>query len=107
MRYEIILSPEAHEDYQRLKAHHRAEVRDGLERYLRHEPARTSRSRIKRLRGLARPQFRLRIGDLRVFYDVSESTVEVLAIVSKADAESWLEQRGGVDEEGTADGSEE
>jgi mRNA interferase RelE/StbE len=107
MRYEIVLSPEAHEDYQRLKAHHRAEVRDGLERYLRHEPARTSKSRIRRLRGLARPQFRLRIGDLRVFYDVSDGTVEVLAIVAKADAQSWLELRGGAHEEGTADGSEE
>ncbi|HEY3169898.1 MAG TPA: type II toxin-antitoxin system RelE/ParE family toxin [Thermoanaerobaculia bacterium] len=49
-----------------------------------------SRSRIKRLRGRRRPQYRLRIGDLRVFYDVAEERVEVLAIVSKEGAVEWL-----------------
>ena len=34
------------------------EFRDALETHLRHEPMKTSRSRIKRLRGLARPQYR-------------------------------------------------
>jgi mRNA-degrading endonuclease RelE of RelBE toxin-antitoxin system len=46
-----------------------------------------SKSRIKRLRGLSRPQYRLRIGEVRVFYDVARNTVEVLAIVSKSEAE--------------------
>jgi len=32
-----------------------AEVRDALERHLRHEPTRVSKSRIKRLRGLSQP----------------------------------------------------
>jgi mRNA interferase RelE/StbE len=67
-------------------------VRDALERHLRHEPAKTSRSRIKRLRGLRRPQYRLRVGEVRVFYDVSGATVEILAIVAKSEAESWLAQ---------------
>jgi mRNA interferase RelE/StbE len=53
-----------------------------------------SRSRIKRLRGLAHPQYRLRIGDVRAFYDVVGATVEVLAIVSKSEAEAWLAQFG-------------
>ena len=39
---------------------------------------------------LRRPQNRLRVGDVRVFYDVGESQVEVLAIVSKEGAEKWL-----------------
>jgi mRNA-degrading endonuclease RelE of RelBE toxin-antitoxin system len=107
MRYEIILAPEALDDLRRLKAHQRAQVRDALEQYLRHEPTQSSRSRIKRLRGLMRPQFRLRVGDFRVFYDVSESAVEVLAIVAKADVEAWLEQVGEIDEDGAVDGSEE
>ena len=46
--------------------------------------------RIKRLRGVLRPQYRLRVGEVRVFYDVSATTVEVLAIVTKSEAESWL-----------------
>lgn len=54
----------------------------------------TSCSRIKRLRGITRPQYRLRVGEVRVFYDVSGSTVEVLAIVPKPEVESWLAQFG-------------
>jgi mRNA-degrading endonuclease RelE of RelBE toxin-antitoxin system len=48
------------------------------------------RSRIKRLRSIGRPQYRLRVGEVRVFYDVSGTIVEVLAIVPKSEAESWL-----------------
>ena len=62
--------------------------------HLRHEPEKTSRSRIKPLQGLRRPQYRLRISEVRVFYDVSGATVEVLAIVAKSEAESWLAQFG-------------
>jgi len=87
MRYEILLAPEAVEDLKRLRAHQRAQVKDALETYLRNEPRRATKSRIRRLKGLSRPQFRLRVGDLRVFYDVALRTVEVLAVVAKEDAE--------------------
>ena len=94
MRLEIVLAPEAVEDLRSLKANVRSTVRDALETHLRHQPMKTSRSRIKRLRGLARPQYRLRVGDVRVFDDVSAETVEVLAIVPKSEAAKWLEQFG-------------
>ncbi|MEP6905438.1 MAG: type II toxin-antitoxin system RelE/ParE family toxin [Gemmatimonadales bacterium] len=94
MRFEIILAPEAIEDLRKLKATIRAAVREALETHLRHEPTKTSRSRIKRLRGIARPQYRLRVEEVRVFYDVSGSIVEVLAIVLKSEAESWLARYG-------------
>ena len=94
MRFEILLAPEAVEDLRKLKAGERAAMKEALETHLRHEPTRTSRSRIKRLRGMARPQYRLRVEEVRVFYDVSGSTVEVLAIVSKPEAESWLTRYG-------------
>ena len=74
--------------------HVRAAVKEALETHLRHEPTKISRSRIKRLRGLSKPQYRLRVEDVRVFYDVAGSTVEVLAIVPKAEAEKWLNQFG-------------
>ena len=57
----------------------------------------SSKSRIKRLRGLRRPQYRLRVDEVRVFYDVSESTVEILAIVAKPEAEAWLKQFGSLE----------
>jgi mRNA interferase RelE/StbE len=94
MAFEIVLAPEAVEDLRALRANVRATVRAALETHLRHEPARTSRSRIKRLRGLRRPQHRLRVGEVRVFYDISGSTVEILAIVTKSEAVAWLEQFG-------------
>ncbi|HZM47739.1 MAG TPA: type II toxin-antitoxin system RelE/ParE family toxin [Burkholderiales bacterium] len=94
MPFAIVLAPQAVEDFKRLKAHLRAGLRDALEVHLRHEPRKTSRSRIKRLRGLRQPQYRLRVGDIRVFYDVSGETVEVLAIVMKSEADEWLTQFG-------------
>ena len=91
MRREIILAPAAVKAFRRLPAHVLAEVRDALERHVRFEPTKVSKSRIKRLRGLSRPQYRLRIDEIRVFYDVTQTTVEVLAIVPKAEAQAWLE----------------
>ena len=94
MAFEVLLSPQALEDLNRLDAFIRAEVRDQIALHLSHEPMRTSRSRIKRLRGLAQPQYRLRVGDIRVFYDVVASEVHVLTIVSKEQAQEWLDESG-------------
>jgi mRNA-degrading endonuclease RelE of RelBE toxin-antitoxin system len=94
MRFEIVLAPEAVRSFRAMSANRRAEVRDAMERHLRHEPTRVSKSRIKRLRGMSRPQFRLRVGEVRVFYDVTSEAVEVLAIVTKEEAARWLAERG-------------
>jgi mRNA-degrading endonuclease RelE of RelBE toxin-antitoxin system len=99
MRYDILFAPEAVEDYDDLATNVRAEVRDCIETHLRHEPRKTSKSRIKRLRGYSRPQYRMRVGDdTRVFYDVTEHAVEVLGIVPKSRALEWLERYGESDE---------
>jgi len=90
MRYEVVLAPEAARTFRSLSAYRRAEVRDALERHLRHEPTRVSKSRIKRLRGLRQPQYRLRVGEARVYYDVTREAVQVLAIITKAEAARWL-----------------
>jgi prevent-host-death family protein len=95
MRYEILLAPEAVEDLKNLEAPVRAAVRDAIERHLRHQPTRESKSRIKRLRGLSHPQYRLRVGaDIRVFYDVTPDTVHILAVVAKSEAGAWLDDQG-------------
>ena len=82
MRLEIVLAPDAAKALQKLPAHIRGEVRDALERHLRFEPTKTSKRGIKRLRGLLQPQYRLRVNDIRVFYDVTETSVEILAIIA-------------------------
>ena len=94
MRFEILLSPDAGAQLAALPAHTRAGVRDGIELHLRYEPTKLSKSRIKRLRGLEQPQYRLRLGEIRVFYDVTEKEVQILAIVSKAEAQAWIDQQG-------------
>ncbi len=102
MRYAIVLAPGAVRELRALPASLRAQVRDAIERHLRHQPTLVSKSRIKRLRGLSRPQYRLRVGEVRVFYDVTTTTIEVLAIVSKTEAEAWLKREGTESEEGSA-----
>lgn len=52
-----------------------------------------SKSRIKKLCDLRHPKFRLRVGDVRVFYDVADTDV-ILAIVPKATTLQWLEEHG-------------
>jgi mRNA-degrading endonuclease RelE of RelBE toxin-antitoxin system len=94
MRHEILIAPQAMADLKALRAGVRTEVKAAIERHLRHEPMKQSKSRIKRLRGLSRPQFRLRVGDIRVFYDVREARVEILAIVAKDYFQVWLEREG-------------
>jgi mRNA-degrading endonuclease RelE of RelBE toxin-antitoxin system len=94
LSFSIVLAPEAVADLQRLKSNLRTAMRRALEVHLRHEPRKVSKSRIKRLRGLSRPQYRLRVDENRVFYDVTDDTVEVLAIVAKSEAETWLAQFG-------------
>jgi len=94
MRREIVFAPQAAEDEKRLRANERATVRDKIQRHLRHDATKTSKSRVKRLRGLNQPQYRLRVDDIRVFYDVNQEAVEILAIVPKAEAVEWLERYG-------------
>ncbi|HQH70805.1 MAG TPA: type II toxin-antitoxin system RelE/ParE family toxin [bacterium] len=94
MRYNIILSPEAVHDFKQIIAHDRAMIRDAMEIHLRYEPTKISKSRIKRLRGLDHPEFRLRVGDYRIFYDTGDTDVSILAIIPKSRASEWLERYG-------------
>jgi mRNA interferase RelE/StbE len=96
MRYSVLLAPDAVEDLKRLRAYDRAGVRGAIDG-LRSDPKRTGRSRVKRLRGMQKPQYRLRVDDVRIFYDVRdepEPTIEILAVVPKEEAVAWLEREG-------------
>ncbi|MEG4812320.1 type II toxin-antitoxin system RelE/ParE family toxin [Microcoleus sp. F8-D3] len=55
-----------------------------------------TKSRIKRLRGIISPEYRLRVDEHRVFYDI-EYTVEpennlvlILAVKHKSEVNEWL-----------------
>ena len=100
MSYDIIFAPDVAKALQKIRAYDRVAILDAIERHLRHEPTRTSKSRIKQLRDLRHPQYRLRIGDLRVFYDVPENCVEVVGVMHKGEVAAWLRQWGITIEEG-------
>lgn len=94
MAFEVVLAPGAATALKGLPAPIRAGVAKALEVHLTYEPRKVSKSRIKRLRGLSQPQYRLRVGDIRVFYDVTETEVQILAIVTKVEAQAWLDAEG-------------
>jgi len=94
MKYEILFAQEAVQDFKRLSARDRSIVKEAIEKHLRHESQRISKSRIKKLRGMSRPQYRLRVGEIRVFYDIVEQRAEILAIVPKSKATAWLQEMG-------------
>ena len=53
-------------------------------------PTVVSKSRVKRLREPAPTQYRLRVGEFRVFYDVDQDTVLVIQVLSKQDSLEYL-----------------
>ncbi|HYU27069.1 MAG TPA: type II toxin-antitoxin system RelE/ParE family toxin [Thermoanaerobaculia bacterium] len=94
MRFEIIFAPEALEDLKRLPKVDVRTILDRMELHLRNAPELISKSRIKRLREMSSPQYRLRIDDWRIFYDVAGGEVFVRGIVRKSTASAWLAQFG-------------
>lgn len=94
MKHRVTLSPQASAQFRGLCAYDRAKVRDAIDEHLVHNPTVESKSRIKRLRDLRKPRYRLRVEDLRVFYDVEQDEVVVHGIVEKNHAEEWLAETG-------------
>ena len=97
MAFRIELVDDAKAALRRLRAIDRAKVLDRIERHLTDEPTAQSRSRIKRLRAGTYPPYRLRVDDIRVYYDVDEAAqlVVVLGIVPKSESTAWLAGRAG------------
>jgi len=94
MRHEIIFAPVAIDDLRRMRAFDRVAIQDAIENHLRFEPQKVSKSRIKRLRGLKYPQYRLRVDEYRVHYNVTPGRVEIVSVIPKADTEEWLQEYG-------------
>jgi len=93
-KHQIVLKPSAVRDLDRLRRYDAAMIADGMERFLSDTPARQSKSRIKRLRGVENPDYRLRLGEYRVFYNVDTTgvRVEVLRILHKDETPEYYEE---------------
>jgi len=83
--YTIILKRSAIADLDALRKYDATQIANAMERHLQHDPTKESKSRIKRLRGISNPDYRLRVGDYRVFYVVEEDArqVDVLRVMHK------------------------
>ncbi|MGO9470330.1 MAG: type II toxin-antitoxin system RelE family toxin [Isosphaeraceae bacterium] len=90
MTYEIRYSNEAVEQLKKLRAFDRTAILDQIGHLLTEDPSFVSKSRIKRLREPAPTQYRLRVGEFRVFYDVEETAVLIIQILSKQDSIEYL-----------------
>ena len=79
-----------------MNAQLRSSLKEAMLTHLQTAPKQISKSRIKRLRGLRRPQYRLRVDRMRVFYDVNDGKgrVEVLGFVMKPESAKWLQEHG-------------
>jgi len=107
MAFQILLSKDAKRDIQALRVVDRRKVLDLLEIHLRYEPKKESKSRIKRLRSMETPQYRLRVDDIRIFYDVTENDVEIIAVIHKSAAATWLAREGMPTDDGEAQAKNE
>ena len=74
-----------------MRGRHASRRVDAIEERLRFEPERTSKTQIKQLRGMRHPQYRLRVEDTRILYDVGKASWEIFAVVPKSEAAAWLE----------------
>ncbi len=85
--YEVVLKHSAIADMDALRKFDATQIADAMEKHLRHDPTKESKSRIKRLRGVSSP-------DYRVFYAVDEDgrRVDVLRVMHKDQTASYYEE---------------
>jgi mRNA-degrading endonuclease RelE of RelBE toxin-antitoxin system len=96
MKYQVVIAKSAQEDFKKLNARWRSSLKEAMRIHLENAPKQESKSRIRRLKGLRQPRYRLRVDRLRVFYDVNDEQgrVEVLGFVMKPEAAKWLQEPG-------------
>ena len=90
MVYVVRYSNEAVEKLKRLRAFDQTAILDQIEQVLSVIPTMESKARVKRLRQPAPTQYRLRVGEFRVFYDVDQVTVLIINVLSKMDSIDYL-----------------
>jgi mRNA interferase RelE/StbE len=90
MPYEIRYSNEALDQLRMIRNFDRTTILDQIEQVLAVNRTIVSRARVKRLREPAPTQYRLRVGEFRVFYDVEEETVLIIQILNKQESQDYL-----------------
>ena len=92
--FRIVVSPRAVAQVRQLRRVDAVAILDAIETHLRYEPDRVCRGRIKRLRGRHAATYRLRVGNYRVFYDIADTDVVVVAVLHKRDTAGFYGEEG-------------
>jgi mRNA-degrading endonuclease RelE of RelBE toxin-antitoxin system len=84
--YDIEYAVEAVDDLRAMRPFDQRAVLEGIETHLLHQPKFVSKSRIKLMTQPFWSQYRLRIGEFRIYYDVDDEdrVVNVLRVLMKA-----------------------
>jgi mRNA-degrading endonuclease RelE of RelBE toxin-antitoxin system len=81
--YKIEYSEQAESDIASLKKYDQQKIINAVERHLQSDPTKTSKSRIKRMAQPFWCQYRLRVDDFRVYYDVDFHAVQIVCVHDK------------------------
>ena len=90
-KYDVLLSETALRQYKRLSSDMKKRVKSNLTE-LKNVPYQARpKADIKKLKGLKRDYYRLRIGNYRALYVVEEKKVKVAKILPRSNAYDWIE----------------
>jgi len=89
-KFRIILAEPAERDLERLERGLSIQVCRDIMSYLEINPTPIGKLRIKKLSGFQPPLYRLRSGDIRVYYRLKEGEAVILAVRPKKDSEKFL-----------------
>ncbi len=92
-RYNIVYDVEALAELKALRRHDQVAVTTAIDQHLSNQPTQVSRSGIKRLDPPVVANYRLRVGDFRVFYDVDEASRTVFVIAIRFKGRQTLEEQ--------------
>jgi len=93
VHYEIRYANEAVHDVRQMRKFDQRKVLEGIEIHLTHQPKFVSKSRIKAMSQPFWSQYRLRVDEFRVYYDVNDDDriVNVLRVLMKTTDQSLEE----------------
>jgi len=78
---QIEWSPESLEDMGALEKRNARQIKVAVERFAEH-----GTGNVKKLQGIDPPEFRLRVGDFRVRFQVAGDTLVILRVLNRKDA---------------------
>ena len=95
MAFEIRYSRLAHSQLKGIRAFDRTAILNQIDSVLTAAPTLTSKARVKLLRQPAPTDYRLKVGDFRVFYNVTDddTVVQVIQVLTKSEALLYCQEQ--------------